>query len=229
MWVVFLLFIGWFQGKPISHFSNFGKMPSVGCFLTAISFLCIVLHKNSKTLSILANASLPFQPKPTQSDFSLHPSIKTAQQGHHWSPDANLNSQLLTGAWIRSSLPPLWLAFLTWLSTVSWFSSYITGCSSVSFSVSSSSSQPLNSGLYLKAQTWLSTTLFLHPLSSEPRGFKYHLCFCLICALKSPSLLLWHKDSLHFSLLVYNPLSVNLGTRGVWNLDCSRLKKGDVI
>lgn len=176
----------------------------------------------------------PFSLSPLNLTLAFTTPSKLLNKGITGPPDANLNSQLLVLPSHRSMdqvISPSSLTCFPHLAIhrILVFLLYHWLLLLYQFPFLFPPLQPLNSSLYLKAQTWLSTILFLHPLPSEPWGFKYHLCFCLICALKSPSLPLWHKDILHFFLLVYNPLPVYLGARGVWNLDCSRLKKGDVM
>lgn len=116
----------------------------------------------------------------------------------------------------RSSLPSRWLTVFTWLlncAPLVVLSPHWLLCLLFCFFLFLPTN---NNGLCFKAQSWHPIILFLHHLPSESQSFKHHLCFfCLICALQSSSLLLWHKDTLHFSLLFYNPLSANLRARGV--------------
>lgn len=175
------------------------------------SYLPISLHRNaSKRLSILANACLPFYPKPTPIrllPLSLH---QNCASKHHWAPAIKLNSQLLVlnhltsrrsnGSGHRSFLFGF-LSSLGLYTVLSWFSSNPLAAPPSPFLFSSLPPNPV-----IVIQAWR--------FSPRPPLFSFYIlsllslealntpCFCLICALQSPSLLLRHKDTLHFLLLV---------------------------
>lgn len=130
--------------------------------LTALSpFLCIAFHQNSSTrLSIFTNASLPFHPKPTPVRLLPSPAHRHCSSRAPLGPllpNRAVNSQVLIYIMLNSpelvTTPYSWTHFLPVASALGslGFPLFPLIVPSVSFQDSSSSSQPLNNGLCLKA------------------------------------------------------------------------------
>lgn len=178
--------------------------------LTAISpFLCIATPPKG-CLSLLMPA-FPSTLNLLQSDFCLYHSIKIAHQSTTGPHAIKLNSQLLVlihltsrrsnGSGHRSFLFGF-LSSLGLYTVLSWFSSNPLAAPPSPFLFS-----PLPPNPVIVIQAWrfsphspLFSFYILSLLSLEALNTP---CFCLICALQSPSLLLRHKDILHFLLLAY--------------------------
>lgn len=146
-----------------------------------------------------------------QSDFCLYHAIKIAHQSTTGPHAIKLNSQLLVLIHLTSrrsngsghhSFLSGFLSSLGLYTVLSWFSSNPLAAPRSPFLFS-----PLPPNPVIVIQAWR--------FSPHPPLFSFYIlsllslealntpCFCLICALQSPSLLLRHKDILHFLLLIY--------------------------
>lgn len=228
-WLLFFFLFIILISKQIGQYvSNFGKMPwfrfNWQLSLHFFSWFCI--KNSSARLSIFDNAFLPSHPKPTPTRF--------LPSALHWN--------CFVKGTTACRPPHLTVTFRSCLPELSWEQGQVGAPASVTHFLHlapnpDSLGFPLtllvalstflfpllppnhkhrhNNSLCFKAQSRLPFYSLLHPLPSESQGFKCHLCLLPYLCFTILLLLLWHGDTLYSSLLFYNPLSANLGAKGV--------------